>query len=646
MHRWPSAWALFAWTTIAWTTIAWTTVAWTTVGAARPAVARDPSECLQSVDSERASCFERWAATGEIDAARFEQLRRLVESQPEASIELLDHVERNGLRPALAAALLDLEGQARMAIGDLPGAATALDRALTTDDGTTRIDWLAGGVSRRIRLDVGNGRLVRVAEAMLGAGREEEARRALALALSLGADVGPDSRWERLQGGLTAVRPQPAPLESLEWFPPLPDLDVELTDGESFSLSAARGKVLVLNFWATWCKPCIAELGHLQYLYEQQRDSGLEILAVNAQEPVHLVAPYVQELGLTMPIGRFDRALDDAFEVRTLPTMVVADRLGRLRGRWVGYEEGREREVIDVVDALLANEPPRRQVADVIRGEGELAVTWMRDIRANVEGIAVIPTETGPRIEVTHGIYLGSFLPDGSGDTRVDGSRLAGRLAGLAPAEDGSYRLYGFNPGSTTVVRFDMPAGDLALWDAPAPVFSLEVRDAEGGLLLGTRDGLYRVGSDGTSPELIDGFGLVTDIRRGDGGLVVLEPGRRVSWLADDLTVAKHVDAPGHSWRLVVVGDDPSGPTLATAPTRVRSIATGRFLRDGRQVAVATRDGQLVLLDADSGEERFRAVGCDVDELAAWDLDADGLDELIVGAGSELAVLEASAETR
>jgi len=118
----------------------------------------------------------------------------------------------------------------------------------------------------------------------------------------------------------------------------------------------------------------------------------------------------------------------------------------------------------------------------------------------------------------------------------------------------------------------------------------------------------------------------------------VLEAGRRLLWLDPSFeTIAEHA-VPADGWRLIA-GSELNG--AGVAPAAVLDVAIGRFLPGrGTLVALALASGQLIVLDPDGGTPVFRAHWDGVTHLAAGDLDGDGLDELIVAAGRQVAVLQ------
>jgi peroxiredoxin len=119
-----------------------------------------------------------------------------------------------------------------------------------------------------------------------------------------------------------------------------PDFTLESLDGESRSLSSYRGKLVFLNFWATWCPPCRAEMPSMQTLYDTVGTDDFEIVAVNLQEGAGPVQDFVDEHGYTYPV-----LLDSSgrtggmYGVRAIPSTFLIDRDGTLLGMFVGGRE-------------------------------------------------------------------------------------------------------------------------------------------------------------------------------------------------------------------------------------------------------------------------------------------------------------------
>ena len=111
-----------------------------------------------------------------------------------------------------------------------------------------------------------------------------------------------------------------------------PDFTLQTPDGQTLSLSDLRGQAVLLNFWATWCPPCRAEMPAIQQVYQKYRDRGFTVLAVDVQETDAQVAAFVQEQGLTFPILMDrDGAVSAAYQVKAMPSTFFIDRDGIIR---------------------------------------------------------------------------------------------------------------------------------------------------------------------------------------------------------------------------------------------------------------------------------------------------------------------------
>ena len=113
-----------------------------------------------------------------------------------------------------------------------------------------------------------------------------------------------------------------------------------LMDASAFNVDDYKGRVLVLDFWATWCGPCKMEIPHLIELQEKYRDQGLTIVGITVDEnPDKDVPPYAAEVGMNYVNVRGNDALKSKYGVIGLPTIVIFDRDGNEVLKRPGYIE-------------------------------------------------------------------------------------------------------------------------------------------------------------------------------------------------------------------------------------------------------------------------------------------------------------------
>ena len=131
----------------------------------------------------------------------------------------------------------------------------------------------------------------------------------------------------------------------------------QVNSGAPFPLQPLKGKVLVLNFWATWCGPCRALAPLLEHVHQQfQNDGNVQFLAANCDEDESLVAPYLAEEHSKIT-SYFADGLDHLLAVTSLPTVIVLDHDGKIVYRSEGFgESGFEKELADAI--TKATTPP------------------------------------------------------------------------------------------------------------------------------------------------------------------------------------------------------------------------------------------------------------------------------------------------
>lgn len=135
-----------------------------------------------------------------------------------------------------------------------------------------------------------------------------------------------------------------------------PDFTLVASSGGEHQLSSYAGKVVLLNFWTTWCGPCESEMPDIERLSARYPAGDVVILAINNEESIADVAAYGKKLGLTFPLLLdLDGNISDLYRVRAFPTSIVVDRQGLIHKIHVGSMD--EEQFMNMLDGAVA-EPP------------------------------------------------------------------------------------------------------------------------------------------------------------------------------------------------------------------------------------------------------------------------------------------------
>lgn len=142
-------------------------------------------------------------------------------------------------------------------------------------------------------------------------------------------------------------------LDSIPERPPAPAFELLGADGTTHSLAAMQGKPVIVNFWATWCPPCRAEMPSMQRAWEQLKDDGVLLVAINVGESKEEIDAFLADVPVSFPLPMDETmGVSQAWPMKGLPTTFVVDPEGRLVYRAQGEREWDDPKLLDLVRAL------------------------------------------------------------------------------------------------------------------------------------------------------------------------------------------------------------------------------------------------------------------------------------------------------
>ena len=142
---------------------------------------------------------------------------------------------------------------------------------------------------------------------------------------------------------------------------PAPDFTFPGLDGKMVSLSDYKGKVVLVNIWATWCPPCVKEMPSMEKLYRKFKRENFEILAVSIDEPgPKAVAPFMEKTRLTFPALIDSKgAIKSVYRISAIPESFIIDKQGFLIKKIVGPLDWAAPQVFRFFSSLIQRPLPR-----------------------------------------------------------------------------------------------------------------------------------------------------------------------------------------------------------------------------------------------------------------------------------------------
>jgi len=150
----------------------------------------------------------------------------------------------------------------------------------------------------------------------------------------------------------TAKSTKPAKTAEIIWGNS-PDFSSRMLNGAAFTLSSLKGKVILLNFWATWCTYCRKEIPDLIQLTQEYKNNGLEIVGIALEKNPDGIKEFVDEKGINYAIVVGDNELAERYNIRGIPATFIIDRNGNLVQKYSGMVK---KEILETeIKKLITN---------------------------------------------------------------------------------------------------------------------------------------------------------------------------------------------------------------------------------------------------------------------------------------------------
>ncbi|MBS3906369.1 MAG: TlpA family protein disulfide reductase [Syntrophaceae bacterium] len=138
-----------------------------------------------------------------------------------------------------------------------------------------------------------------------------------------------------------------------------PGFTLKTIEGQEITLSGLRGKVVLLDFWATWCGPCKESIPHLTQLYKIYQDKGFELIGMSLDKSgeTEMVRRFVKSMDIPYPIIMTPEDVARNYKVTALPTTILIDKEGNVREKIVGFNSAIGQQIAARVEELIAEKP-------------------------------------------------------------------------------------------------------------------------------------------------------------------------------------------------------------------------------------------------------------------------------------------------
>jgi len=139
---------------------------------------------------------------------------------------------------------------------------------------------------------------------------------------------------------------------------PAPNFSLKTLDGQEITLSELKGKVVLLDFWATWCGPCKESIPHLIQIYKSNQEKGIELIGINMDKGgTGIVRHFVESMDIPYPIVMATDDVARNYGVTGLPMSFLIDKKGKIREKILGFDSSIAKQMASKVVELTSEKP-------------------------------------------------------------------------------------------------------------------------------------------------------------------------------------------------------------------------------------------------------------------------------------------------